>query len=217
MAWNSYAATVSIVVPTRNRAEIILETLRSVVGQPYRPLDLVIVDDGSDDDTLDVVDEWAVGERAADINISVLSKQREGAPAARNFGLERAGGEFVMFLDSDDLIEGDLLGGIVRRMEEEHSDMGFGPVQRLYRDTGKRSVRRVPSYASSEDLFTRWVGYSEPVETCSLVWRTSFVREIGGWRVDIRKNQDGEIANRAVLRGAKFSVSDQGCGIYVRH
>jgi len=86
----------SIIVPTYNRADLIGLTLRSVLAQEFADFELLVVDDGSTDDTAAVV------ARHADPRLHYLPKENAERGAARNYGLARAQGEYVLFLDSDD-------------------------------------------------------------------------------------------------------------------
>src|ERR1700728_3850120 len=89
---------VSVVIPTYNRAATIGRTLDSVVRQTHRPLEIIVVDDGSSDDTLRAVDR-----QGCTVPLTVLALgDNQGAAAARNQGIALARGDFVAFLDSDD-------------------------------------------------------------------------------------------------------------------
>jgi glycosyltransferase involved in cell wall biosynthesis len=88
----------SIILPTYNRAPMIARAVESVLRQRHGSWELVVVDDGSTDDTRTVV------ERFADPRIRYFWKPNEERSIARNFGIDRAAGEFVTFLDSDDLV-----------------------------------------------------------------------------------------------------------------
>jgi len=91
----SSMSSVSVVVPTFNRAHLINRALQSVVSQTYRPLDLIVVDDGSTDDTCERV-------RTEYPHATLLSQSNQGVSAARNRGLSVAQGDWIAFLDSDD-------------------------------------------------------------------------------------------------------------------
>ena len=87
----------SIIIPTYNRAGFIAETLQSVLRQDFVDFEILVVDDGSTDNTAAVVGQFA------DPRLHYLPKQNAERGAARNYGLARAQGEYVLFLDSDDL------------------------------------------------------------------------------------------------------------------
>lgn len=104
---------VSIVIPVYNAASYLSQCLDSVLGQTYRELDIVCVNDGSTDDSLKILREYAV----KDSRIRIFSKENEGkgAASARNMGLHNAKGEYIQFLDSDDFFELDMVETLVTK------------------------------------------------------------------------------------------------------
>jgi len=90
-------STVSVIIPTYNRAHLIRKAIQSVLNQTYRNFEVIIVDDGSTDNTAKVVESFK------DKRIKYLRHEKnQGAPAARNTGIEIAKGQYIGFLDSDD-------------------------------------------------------------------------------------------------------------------
>ena len=85
---------VSVVIPCYNQARFLGEAIDSVLRQTYPPVDVIVVDDGSTDDTASVAQRYAA--------VNYLRQPNEGAPSARNRGLRSSQGEFVLFLDADD-------------------------------------------------------------------------------------------------------------------
>src|SRR5271155_324881 len=90
---------VSVVIPTYNRAEKVRKTVESVLAQSFTDLEVIVVDDGSSDETGQTL-EHAFGDR-----IRYYFQPNQGVSAARNKGIEEARGEWIAFLDSDDLWE----------------------------------------------------------------------------------------------------------------
>lgn len=103
----------SIVIPTYNRADLIGLTLDSVLAQEFAAWEMLIVDDGSKDNTAAVVRPYLVDSR-----IEYLPKKNAERGAARNYGLAHAQGEYVLFLDSDDRLHSDHLATLHRKIEE---------------------------------------------------------------------------------------------------
>ncbi len=87
---------VSVIIPSFNRGWIVAEAVESVIAQDYHPLEIIVVDDGSTDDTSEKLEPFR--ER-----IILLRQRNRGVSAARNTGIKKASGEFIAFLDSDDL------------------------------------------------------------------------------------------------------------------
>lgn len=90
------APLVSVVIPAYNAAAFLRQTLDSVLTQTYHYLEVIVVDDGSTDDTARILDEYRG-------RLRVLQQRNAGQAAARNHGAQRAGGDLLAFLDSDDL------------------------------------------------------------------------------------------------------------------
>ena len=89
---------VSVIIPTYNRAGYLCESIESVLTQTYTDYEIIVVDDGSTDDTEEVLQLWI-----ADGTIHYVWQENRGESAARNHGIELAIGEYIAFLDSDDL------------------------------------------------------------------------------------------------------------------
>ena len=88
---------ISVIIPTFNRAKLIKDAINSVIGQTYQNFELLIIDDGSTDNTSEVVN--SIG----DTRIKYIYQENTGVSRARNNGIENASGEYIAFLDSDDL------------------------------------------------------------------------------------------------------------------
>ena len=95
---------VSVIIPCYNGEDYIENTIKSVLSQSYSYIQLIIVNDGSTDKT-----ELIISQYLNTANIDFFSKKNEGVSVARNFGLTHATGEYVLFLDADDLLEPDFL------------------------------------------------------------------------------------------------------------
>src|SRR5258706_16379849 len=90
----------SVIIPTYNRAEFITRTVNSVLSQTYKSFEIIIVDDGSTDNTENILDPLLKQHS----NISYLKKNNQERGAARNFGSYHAKGDYVTFLDSADIL-----------------------------------------------------------------------------------------------------------------
>ena len=114
---------VSVVVPVYRAEKYLDDCIRSIVGQSYRNLEILLIDDGSDDDCPRICEEWA----AKDDRIRVIHKENEGLGAARNLGISLAKGEFLCFVDSDDFLEKSAIED-ARRREADVVVFGFSDV-----------------------------------------------------------------------------------------
>lgn len=110
---------ISVIIPVYNTAEYLPCCLESVVQQSYSHLEVICINDGSTDDSLRIIEEWA----ALDNRIQLINTPNGGPGQARNLGLEQARGDYFIFLDSDDIYHPEMLSTLCRTAEREHADM----------------------------------------------------------------------------------------------
>ena len=111
--------SVSIIIPAYNRQNVIEECINSVLSQSYKNFEIIIIDDGSTDNTVEICRQAA----AKDDRIKILFGAHGGVSSARNKGLDAAKGEYIFFLDSDDIIHPKLLETLVCGLEKNHASM----------------------------------------------------------------------------------------------
>ena len=117
---------VSIVIPVYNVQRYIGMTIDSILAQDHENFELILVDDGSQDESPEICDEYA----ARDERIKVIHKQNAGVSIARNTGIAQATGDYLFFVDGDDLLYPDSLSVLVERAEATGADVVSGNVQR---------------------------------------------------------------------------------------
>lgn len=110
---------ITIVVPVYNVEKYLPHTLESICGQTYTNLQILLIDDGSTDDSLAVCHKWA----RQDNRIQVYEQENQGVARTRNKGIQLATGKYVMFLDADDWVEADMLESLYRLAEADHADV----------------------------------------------------------------------------------------------
>jgi glycosyltransferase involved in cell wall biosynthesis len=210
--FNTNPAQISVVIPAYRAEATIRRAIDSVLAQPDVNVRIIVVVDGLFDRTAEVIADYP-----SDRVVVHRHEINKGAAVSRNDGLGLVDSEYVMFLDADDFIEGPLLKGLSAAMSEAGADLGFGPMQILHETRDERERKYLPDFSSSEDVFRKWHLEGIFVTPCSVLWRAEFIRRIGSWDPELTRNDDGELVMRAILKGAKFVVSDRGCGIYVKH
>ncbi len=112
-------AKVTVIVPVYNVEKYLGECVRSLTGQTYREIEILLVDDGSTDGSGALCDALA----AEDTRIRVIHKENGGAASARNRGIDEAEGEYMMFLDSDDWLDTDAIEVLVRSADETQAQV----------------------------------------------------------------------------------------------
>jgi len=199
---------VSVVIPCWNAERWVSRAIQSVIDQAYPNLEIIVIDDGSTDRTFEVIQSF--GDR-----ILYETIPNGGGCAARNRGLERSSAEFVLFLDADDYVEGPLIEGLASTAQRSELDLAVG-VSESERD-GTRVQRHAHSIESSrDDLLGFWLT-GRYVQTAALIWRSEFLRSIGGWNVRVRRSQDIELVMRSILSGAKIAATNHGTAVWCDH
>lgn len=110
---------VSIIIPVYNIEKYLKQCIESVVRQSYYNLEILIIDDGSTDESGFICDDYSLKDK----RISVYHTNNRGLSAARNFGLDKANGEFVSFIDSDDWFEPDAIENMIKKALETGADI----------------------------------------------------------------------------------------------
>lgn len=153
---------VSVITPTYNRAKILPDAIKSVIEQTYGNWEMIIVDDGSTDNTQDVV------ARIKDKRIRYFKKPNGGPTKARNFGLEHANGKWVMYLDSDDTLYPTCIATMIEWLERNPEKVFAIPrakrIKELY-ENGKlvKSIDDsgdTPATFTLHDIFMRHAGFA---------------------------------------------------------
>jgi glycosyltransferase involved in cell wall biosynthesis len=133
---------VSIIIPCYNQAEFIEETLLSVFNQEHAHWECLLIDDGSLDNTAEIIKKWI--ER--DNRFCYYKKENKGVGSARNLGLQKAKGDFIQFLDSDDLLAADKLSASIEAIQKYQVDI----VCSDYRMFSKSIADTLPPFSQLE-------------------------------------------------------------------
>lgn len=189
---------VSIVVPCHNAQRWIGETLRSALAQTWPRIEIVVVDDGSTDDSLDIVKSFGDAVRWS-------AGPNRGACAARNAGFALASGDYIQFLDADDLLPPDKIERQVEALAGRPRDAIATCGWRHFTSTtqGEPEERAFwRSYEHGVDLLVdMWLDGGFYVPHCWLV-PADVVRRAGPWNESLQADQDGEFFGRVLLCAA---------------
>ncbi len=187
---------VSIIIPALNRAHLICETLDSVVAQTYRPIELIVVDDGSTDSTVATVEKW-LRQNSIEWGRILSLRENVGKSTAVNRALENVHGHFVMVLDSDDVLVEDALAVEVEFLER-HIGVGMvfatayemrGDKQTETRLGGDHELETTADVcAEVGDLLLR----VNPIVSSTVLLRVDAVRRVGSLSADLRYTHDWE-------------------------
>ncbi|HEX3559050.1 MAG TPA: glycosyltransferase [Pyrinomonadaceae bacterium] len=207
------APLVSVIVPTYNYGRFIGQMLESVLSQTYRNWECIVVDDGSNDDTREVVGRFA----GADARIKYIHQENRGQPAALNTGLRSFAGEYLQILDSDDLIEARKLERQVEFLESHGEvDIVYGGVKYFHTQeaNGRHAAAREGGGAwmprvsgAGVDVLPALVRWNIMVVNSPLV-RRSVVENVGFFDETLAPAQDWDYWLRCALLGKRFEFHD---------
>jgi hypothetical protein len=204
---------ISVIIPNYNRETLVGETISNLLGQTLPPLEIIVVDDGSTDKSVEVIRSF--GEK-----IKLIQQTNQGPGAARNAGLKIAIGEFIQFQDSDDLFSLNKLEAQAKLMEQTGADIAFSPWVKLKIEgrnaTLENHVLQQKMPPEKLSLPCWWLrGWSTVFQ--SLLFRRSFLTKLGFYRTDLMPSEDTELFFRALTSSPRIAFTDEALTLYRLH
>lgn len=187
---------ISIVIPVRDRAATLPRLFRSLLAQAYRPLEIVLVDNASTDESLSLCRTFRKAHDAPGFRVRVEQEPTPGACRCRNRGLDAAQGEYTYFFDSDDEISADFLTACRPHFGQ---DLICANARVVFPDgrTRRRAFR--PSARPADHILV------STLSTQTVLARTGLLRRIGRWDESLPRWNDWEWALRLLLHGPRIS------------
>ncbi|QNN43024.1 glycosyltransferase family 2 protein [Pedobacter roseus] len=205
---------VSIIIPAYNAAKHIAETIQSAISQSWANKEVIVIDDGSTDETLDIIKSFD------NQVIKVFQQANKGAAATRNKGLLEAKGDFIQFLDADDILSTDKIEKQVLAIANHTNTLAV--CSTVHFDEHQPHALFTPSLYEEEFLKTS----DEPIKFLIKLWGgfdgkgsmiqpnawlipTPLIRKSGLWNEELSLDDDGEFFARIILNSTKIvKVSD---------
>jgi glycosyltransferase involved in cell wall biosynthesis len=185
---------ISVVIPAYNAAKTLRETLDSVLAQTFGDFEVIVVDDGSKDDTA------AVASATSDPRVRVISIPNGGVSRARNLGIAESGGALIAFLDADDLWQPTKLERQVALLNAR-PEVGICVTGADKIDSSSRPIAAMPMFEQSDDYTRDLLLYSNIAGcTCSGVVRRDVIDAIGGFEPELQYCEDWNLWLRLSLR-----------------
>ena len=195
---------VSVIVPVKDRRNLLLRCLDSIKRQTYRPLEVLVVDNGSSDGTPEAVQCWGIRNSTKDFRVKVLFESTPGACAARNKGLNQAMGQLTVFFDSDDTMRENLVNRAVEVFTKSpETDVVCWKVDIHQLDGSLRQPPFNPHRAMEDHLV------NAILRTQGYMARTGLFRSVGGWDEDLKGWNDWELGVRILLTHPKVVGVDE--------
>lgn len=155
---------ISIIVPVYNCENFLPICLESINKQTYPNFEIILINDGSTDGSGELCDKYAKQNN----KINVVHQKNRGPAAARNTGIEKAQGEFIFFIDSDDYLEPDALQTLIEKFRQKHADLTIGDF---------RKISHITSESGHAVFFKEdtWLGSNEIIKYVELYAQTPYV------------------------------------------
>lgn len=200
---------VSILIPCFNSAKYVSEALQCCLSQDYQNIEIIVVDDGSTDNSVEVVKEWV----SKYDNVHLYLQKNSGVCRARNLAFEKSTGDYILYLDADDLISRDTISNQVELLKGTDNDVvAICAWGRFYESLDDFKLEQQPVYRDYETS----VGLIEDLLndgmfglTCYLTPR-SIIEKAGLWNEQLTINTDGEFFIRVLANTAKIRFSPKG-------
>lgn len=125
---------ISVIVPVYNSMTTLERCLKSIINQKYKDIEIILINDGSEDNSLQIIKEYA----KKDNRIVIINQNNKGVSTARNVGIEKSTGEYIVFIDSDDYLEEDSIEGIVNILNNSNADLYIMPYYK--EENGKTEI-----------------------------------------------------------------------------
>lgn len=166
---------ISVIVPVYKVEPYLRKCLDSILGQTYRDLEIVLVDDGSPDNCGAICDEYAAG----DERIKVIHKENGGLSSARNAALDIVTGDYIGFVDSDDWVELDMFEYLLSGIQRHHADIAVCGMTEVYPDDQKEISWDRELVLNTEQAIAALLG-PEPMENyvCNKLWKKELFQTI---------------------------------------
>lgn len=195
---------ISIIIPLYNREELIKDTLNSVSKQTDKNWECIIVDDHSTDNSIEVVKEFIKDDQR--FKLFTRDSEVKGASVCRNIGVKQSEGTFLMFLDSDDLLDSNC---IYQRKAYLDSDFDFlvFPMKYFKQDTSDMNV--LHNINTEERPLDRFLKRENVWLNGMVLWKKSFFLSVGGFNEKCLSFQDWEIHVKGLIHSDRFIFHDK--------
>jgi glycosyltransferase involved in cell wall biosynthesis len=205
------APLVSVIIPTYNRAEYVNDAIECILNQTYSNIEIIVVDDGSTDHTQETLKKYSNAK-----NFRYIYQENRGPAGARNSGLRTSEGEYIQFLDSDDLITPDKIQLQVDYMKEHPDcDIIYSDVRFFHGNDHEHLFNRHLEFFS-DNIFENII-YKVFIVIHSALIRRRVIEKIGPFDEALKRGEDPDFWIRASLAGMKFDYHDKPLALYRIH
>lgn len=187
---------VSIIIPLYNKEKYISDTLNSLLAQTYNNWEAIIVDDGSQDNSPNIVNKFC----QQDQRFIFLKRDREpkGGSVCRNIGVEHSRGKYIIFLDADDVLSPDSLHNRIDKMNGTDNDFLVFTGGTFINKIGDYDMEWTPPVKA--DYLKSFLSHNLPWNISMPIWKASFLKKLNGFDEKYPRLQDVELHTKALMQ-----------------
>lgn len=208
---------VSIIIPVYNKAAFVSETLDSALAQSYSNIELILVNDGSTDGSLKILQEY---KDKFPEKIILIDSLNQGVSAATNLGIQSSKGDYIQFLDADDLLSpfkiSSQIGLLEVQGEQNLATCPYVGFKDSILDFSRVTYGAFQSFESGLDLLLQFWERQEMLQPACYLTQRSLIEKAGRWDETLTINQDGEFFMRVLLL-VKQVIYDPDSQVYYRN
>jgi glycosyltransferase involved in cell wall biosynthesis len=204
---------ISVIVPVYNNEKYLQKTVESILNQTYKNIEIILVDDGSVDESPRICDEMAEDYE----NIVAIHQKNKGVSSARNAGLKKATGELIAFCDGDDILQEDMYELLHKQMTEENSDIACCSSSLIMENntvlnklSGKKLV-----WESCDDYLRDFLVGRLSMSACTKLFKSEILHDVA-FPEDCTLNEDKFFCFLSALNTERISFQDVGKYLYFR-
>ncbi len=191
----------SIVIPVYNRASIVCRTLDSIKSQTYRPIHLILVDNNSSDNTMEVLQDWKSANETNNFIVNIIEEHTPGAASARNAGLKCVSTDKMLFFDSDDTMRPTLVERYIELFNNNPDAQIVYTKGMLHKIDG---TQRTMKFATRNILRNHI--FHAILRTHGYAVKTNYIRKIGRWNSSVGGWDDWELGIRLLLLNPQTAI-----------
>lgn len=209
---------VSIIIPTYNRSSFIGETLDSILAQTYKNWECIVVDDRSEDATIELLTYY----QELDSRLRFIKRPSDypsGANSCRNIGLSQSKGEYIQWLDSDDLISPEKIRNQIALLKTSDADIATCRWGRFSNQSSKPQMLDMQAYRdfqSSKQFIASLANDLGYFPIHSYLTKRKIIAKSGPWLEGLTVNQDGEFIMRVISNSEAIKFCKEGIALYRR-
>lgn len=207
---------VSVIVPVFNGEKYISKTLESLINQNFKDFEIIIVDDGSNDKSLDIAYEKL---SKSEIPHKLIHQRNSGVSVARNHGIDEATGKYIVFLDHDDTVSTNHLSSLVDKITSFDADFAYTNLSKIDENGNILSTTNFnQNLVSTHEFIKLELEMKISFNFCQLIYKKELLNENNiRFSKDVVYGEDTEFAYKALMCGDTVAISKDTTYFYLQH